>query len=436
MPSSAETGGDVAGDWGGFDGSVNQALQSYLRELGQLPKLSTEELAALGNQILNAENKWRNVLYSLAFTARWQYDFLSGKDQSQWRELFIPSALTGNVQTDTLESWLKDIDVLESQLVSAFQNGRTEQLEPLRQQLISEMNKYKLSCDILSRCYEQLLTSGEVSQESIKIRAAESACSESEFTALLEQCRQYWRELLDLRQKMVESNLRLVVRIVNQYSYRQLSVSDLVQEGNIGLMRSLEKFDFNLKHKFSTYASWWIRQSIGRAVAEQFRVIRIPAHMVSTIAAINRTEQRFIMEYGRMPEVAEIAAVLEMPAARVSAIRKMARQTISLQSPLSVDTDGSNLEDVLPDEQAVDPAQEISDATVHKQLIRLLAGVTERERMILTMRFGLMGQRVRTLQEISDHFNISRERVRQLEMQTLNKLRTDENLRLFGVGKS
>ena len=201
-------------------------------------------------------------------------------------------------------------------------------------------------------------------------------------------------------------------------------------------MRSLEKFDFNLKHKFSTYASWWIRQSIGRAVAEQFRVIRIPAHMVSTIAAINRTEQRFIMEYGRMPEVAEIAAVLEMPAARVSAIRKMARQTISLQSPLSVDTDGSNLEDVLPDEQAVDPAQEISDATVHKQLVRLLAGVTERERMILTMRFGLMGQRVRTLQEISDHFNISRERVRQLEMQTLNKLRTDENLRLFGVGKS
>ena len=144
------------------------------------------------------------------------------------------------------------------------------------------MNKYKLSCDILSSCYEQLLTSGEVSQESIKIRAAESACSEAEFTALLEQCRQYWRELLDLRQKMVESNLRLVVRIVNQYSYRQLSVSDLVQEGNIGLMRSLEKFDFNLKHKFSTYASWWIRQSIGRAVAEQFRVIRIPAHMVST----------------------------------------------------------------------------------------------------------------------------------------------------------
>lgn len=122
MPSSAETGGDVAGDWGGFDGSVNQALQSYLRELGQLPKLSAEELAALGNQILDAENKWRNVLYSLAFTARWQYDFLSGKDQSQWRELFIPSALTGNVQTDTLESWLKDIDVLESQLVSAFQN--------------------------------------------------------------------------------------------------------------------------------------------------------------------------------------------------------------------------------------------------------------------------------------------------------------------------
>ena len=208
-----------------------------------------------------------------------------------------------------------------------------------------------------------------------------------------------------------------------------------MQEGNIGLMRSLEKFDFNLNHKFSTYASWWIRQSIGKAIAEQFRVIRIPAHMVSTIAAINRVEQRFILEHDRMPEVDEIASVLEMPPARVSAIRKMARQTISLQSPLSVDDNGSSLEDVLPDEQVIDPAKNVSDETVKRQLEKLLAALSERERTILTMRFGLLGENVRTLQEISEHFNISRERVRQLEMQTLNKLRTPEIMRIFGSQK-
>ena len=231
---------------------------------------------------------------------------------------------------------------------------------------------------------------------------------------------------------MVEGNLRLVVRIVNQYSYRRISIPDLIQEGNIGLMRSLEKFDFQLGHKFSTYAGWWIRQSIGRALAEQFRIIRIPVHMIATIAAINRAEQRFILEHDRVPEVEEIAAMLEMPTPRVSAIRKMARQTISLQSPLSVDDSGASLEDVLPDEQAQEPGRELAQETTIRQLQKLLDQLNGREREILIMRFGLMGERVRTLQEISDHFHISRERVRQLELQTLNKLRTPENRRLFG----
>ena len=296
--------------------------------------------------------------------------------------------------------------------------------------------RYKLSGEILTIGYKQLLSAAEPGAENLlKVFAEESCFTVSEFQKELEEANAAYRELLQLRQKMIEGNLRLVVRIVNQYSYRQLSVSDLVQEGNIGLMRSLEKFDFNLNHKFSTYASWWIRQSIGRAIAEQFRIIRIPAHMVSTIAAINRAEQRFILEHDRMPEPDEIAAVLGLPTARVSAIRKMARQTISLQSPLSVDENGSSLEDVLPDEQAIDPSQNISYASSRKQLVKLLNTLSERERKILVMRFGLLGEPVKTLQEISECFNISRERVRQLEMQIINKLRTPENLRIFGSDK-
>lgn len=427
---------DPVEDWGISDGSVNQAMQSYLRDLGKIPRLTTEEREALKQQLLTAENRWRDTLYGFAFIARFQREHLVSRDHNQWRDQFIPSALNDSVTVEVLINQQEKISVLEQKLHNAFQAGEQQNVQILRQELITAQQRYKLSGEILTIGYKQLLSAAEPGAENLlKVFAEESCFTVSEFQKELEEANAAYRELLQLRQKMIEGNLRLVVRIVNQYSYRQLSVSDLVQEGNIGLMRSLEKFDFNLNHKFSTYASWWIRQSIGRAIAEQFRIIRIPAHMVSTIAAINRAEQRFILEHDRMPEPDEIAAVLGLPTARVSAIRKMARQTISLQSPLSVDENGSSLEDVLPDEQAIDPSQNISYASSRKQLVKLLNTLSERERKILVMRFGLLGEPVKTLQEISECFNISRERVRQLEMQIINKLRTPENLRIFGSDK-
>ena len=434
--STGQTG-DYSDNWGFSDGSVNQAMQQYLRELGQIPRLTPEEQDSLKKQILAAENKWRNILYGFAFIARLQREHLLNKDIPQWREQFIPSAWTDGVTVEVLKDFLEKLNLLEQQLHTAFQQKNAEETEQLRNELAAEQNKYKFTCDVLFTGYKQLLTALEPDSEKLLKVFAEEACyTVQEFKNKLNEVSAAYQELLELRQKMIEANLRLVVRIVNQYSYRNLSVSDLVQEGNIGLMRSLEKFDFNLNHKFSTYASWWIRQSIGRAIAEQFRIIRIPAHMISTIAAINRTEQRFILEHDRIPEAEEIAAILEMPPARVSAIRKMARQTISLQSPLSVDENGFSLEDVLPDERAVDPSLDTANASSQRQLNKLLATLSDRERQILVMRFGLLGEPVKTLQEISEHFNISRERVRQLEMQILHKLRTPENLRLFGSDKA
>ena len=420
---------DVLDDWGGFSGNVNQALQSYLRELGQLPRMTPEAQNILSQKIVEAENTWRQTLGQMVFTAAWIREFLSGKDESTWREYFMPSSVPENVKITELRSFLQHLETIESQLHAAFSDGSREQVVRLRRDMSELLMRYKISGEVLMQCHDQLqLTAGSVQC----VFAEESCIFAGELDGMLEAAATARRKLLDLRQEMVEGNLRLVIRIVNQYSYRQLSVGDLVQEGNIGLMRALEKFDFNLQHKFSTYAGWWIRQSIGRAIAEQFRVIRIPSHMISTISAINRTEQRFLLEHDRLPEVEEIAELMKLPPARISAIRKMARQTISLQSPLSVDENGTSLEDVLPDEQAVDPASDISEVTVTKQLEKLLSTLSERERLILTMRFGLMGEKVRTLQEISEYFNISRERVRQLEMQTLNKLRTPENLRIFG----
>ena len=422
-----------AGEGGIFDGTVNQALQSYLRELGNIPRLTAEEQANLARQILTAENDWRRNLYALPDCVRWQKEYLAGKDPSQWREQFMPSCLEFTSQPDILNSWLEKIDTITGELHRAFRNNDADAVHKYRAELVDKLFQCKFSSDILMNYYDRMCDALEkYNSEELADFAAENCCTPEELNSILANAWQARQDLLELRKKMVEGNLRLVIRIVNQYSYRQLSISDLVQEGNLGLMRSLEKFDFNLKHKFSTYAGWWIRQSIGRAIAEQFRVIRIPAHMVSTIAAINRAEQRFILEYDRMPEVEEIAAVLEMPAARVSAIRKMARQTISLQSPVTPDENGSSLEDVLPDEQALDPARAVSGESIQQQLKKLLDTLSERERQILKMRFGLLGECVHTLQEISEHFSISRERVRQLELQILNKLRTPENMRLFG----
>ncbi len=425
--------GEFSSDWGGFDGTVNQAMQRYLRELGQIPSLTVEEQQDLIKRILVVENTWRSMLYCFANAVASQLQILAGKDTSQWQDYIIPSCMQSVENPEAIKKWLHETEKLLKLLQESFERNDMAAAAAYREKLSDGMMRCKLFSDIVMDCHNKVM---ERAASDITSAAAEACCTVEEFTWIFDRANSARQELLDLRQQMIEGNLRLVVRIVNQYSYRQLSVSDLVQEGNMGLMRSLEKFDFNLKHKFSTYASWWIRHSIGRAIAEQFRIIRIPAHMISTIAAINRAEQRFIMEHDRMPESDEIAAMLEMPAARISAIRKMARQTISLQSPLSGDENGSSLEDVLPDEQAMEPSQKVADATSRKQLIKLLDTLSPREREILTMRFGLLGEKVHTLHEISCHFNISRERVRQLELQTLNKLRTPEIMRLFGAQKS
>ena len=418
------------------DGELFHALSSYLRQLGTIPRLSAEEQEQLGRDITAADRAWREELYRFAATAWWHIDFLEGKDPAQLRDCIMPSCMAGEFLSADFPRWLAELKKLDAALRAAFDAGDHDQTARWREQVVRHLLRCKLFSDIIMVCHESLAAAPAIGEAGVVDAMAEHSCyTPEEFRAALLRLNSAREKLYQLRQKMVEANLRLVVRIVNQYSYRNLSVADLVQEGNLGLIRSLEKFDFELGHKFSTYAGWWIRQSIGRALAEQFRIIRIPVHMIATIAAINRAEQRFILEHDRMPEVEEIAAMLEMPTPRVSAIRKMARQTISLQSPLSADESGSSLEDLLSDDRANDPGGRISRETSCRQLHKLLETLSERERRILIMRFGLMGEQVRTLQEISDHFHISRERVRQLELQTLNKLRTPENRRLFGDGK-
>ncbi|MDD3155637.1 MAG: sigma-70 family RNA polymerase sigma factor, partial [Victivallaceae bacterium] len=236
-------------------------------------------------------------------------------------------------------------------------------------------------------------------------------------------------EIRMLRQRMVVANLRLVISVAYRYRTSGVPLSDLIQEGNIGLMKALSKFDSKLGNRFSTYATWWIRQSVSRAIADQLRIVRIPLHLLCTINTINKEEQKFIRKYDREPTGAELAAIMEMPAARINAIRKMARQTISLQAPISSSEDGSVLEDIVSDTEGTEPAAAYAREILMKNIRKMLETLPEREQQIIIMRFGLFGQPALSLADVSKHFNLTRERVRQLEIKILRTLRSPERIK-------
>ena len=428
----------------------SDSLQIYLRQINDIPLLEQDKQKLLIAEIDDATVALRRELYQLGFVLPEHLlilDRIHAKNTNLSYD-FLASSMDDQRKTvREIPLWRQEIQILYKQLQDGYSKNSKKQAE-LRAKAVECLLKYEVVYDRLKEWYNVTLDHLALAAPELKkperasikdIPSEKISYLEDKFLMPLEDFFLQWVKIKKsfdhlkvLHKKMLEGNLRLGVSVAHKYRNKGLPINDLIQEANIGLMRALEKFDFRLGNRFSTYAIWWIKQTVTRAISEQSRVIRIPVHMVNTIISMNHVEQVFIQTHSREPSVEELAMALEMPTSRISAIRKMARQAISLQAPVGASENGSILQDVLPSENSSDdPVQKISQEVLKEKLHEVLSTLSEREQQIITMRFGLGNDSPMTLIKVSEHFDLTRERIRQLEIKILEKLRSPEKRKYF-----
>lgn len=447
---------------------VDDPVRMYLKQMGQVPLLTREQEVNISKRIEKTEVEAQNELFSIFFTAAFQIELarkVLTRSERFDRVVLDKKISSREAYFKHLPKHISEVEALEKKSISAWnevlkaktQTAKTRALKRFEQYQDEMKPIFKKFCFKL-KVFEEFLKSKEDTlrkintliqrrrllektrvttekkkemaeiEQSLETIEQEIYINPERFSQSISIVRKCIRESHQAKTEMVEANLRLVISIAKKYTNRGLSFLDLIQEGNMGLMKAVEKFEYRRGYKFSTYATWWIRQAITRSIADQARTIRIPVHMIETLNKVIQVQKQLFQELGHEPTAEEVSEQMQMPIERVQTIMKMAQQPISLQSPVG-EGDDTSFGDFIEDKGAENPYDMTAFSLLREKIMDVLGSLSERERHVLSLRFGLVDGYSRTLEEVGKQFKVTRERIRQIEAKALRKMRHPTRIR-------